>query len=77
MEHCHSAGIVVINAWRVIINAWKVIINAGMVLLSAVSGVESTFRLNMDLLSDCFINFAGTLDVKGSSLLLAAHSIQE
>ena len=42
-----------------------------MVLLSAVSGVEITFRLNMDLLSDCFINFAGTLDVKGSALLLA------
>ena len=57
LEHCHSAGIVVINAWRVIINAWKVIINAGMVLLSAVSGVEIPFRLNMDLLSDCFINF--------------------
>ena len=35
------------------------------------SGVEITFRLNMDLLSDCFINFAGTLDVKGSALLLA------
>ena len=65
------------SPWRVIINAWKVIINAGMVLLSAVSGVEITFRLNMDLLSDCFINFAGTLNVKGSSLLRAAHSIQE